>query len=118
MIEGMKLFIRSPMPSIMPSSMPGRWILRHLHGLLLLPGVHRPELLRHEVVHKESHALNHAQQHATTTAEPTMLLGPCLAAITAPAAAPDMMEFQGSSFPLMWANVQSKEEKQIPQAAN
>ena len=28
-----------------------------------------------------------------------MLLGPCLAAITAPAAAPDMMEFQGSSLP-------------------
>ena len=105
------------------------WILRHLHGLLLLPevaliiikvfrwvlfspGVHRPELLWHEVVHKESHALNHAQQHAThhswthlwygacqdnfSIRNFTMLLGPCLAAITAPAAAPDMMEFQGS----------------------
>ena len=46
----MKLFIRSPIPSIKPSSIP------------------------------------------PTNADPAMLLGPCLAAMTAPAAAPDMMD--------------------------
>ena len=46
----MKLFIRSPIPSIKPSSIP------------------------------------------PTNADPAMLLGPCLAAMTAPAAAPDIMD--------------------------
>lgn len=40
------------------------------------------------------------------------------AAITAPAEAPLMMEFQGSSFCRRWAKVQSKDAKQMPQAAN
>ncbi len=55
---------------------------------------------------------------APTTALPTMCFGPLRAAMTAPAAAPLMMEFQGSSFCLRWAKVQSKVEKQRPQAAN
>ena len=38
--------------------------------------------------------------------------------MTAPEAAPLMMEFQGSSFFRMCANVQSKVAKQMPQAAN
>ena len=57
----------------------GYWVLRHLHGLLIpgekssiiitkanlnfLPGVHWPELLWHEVVHEEPHALNQSKQH-------------------------------------------------------
>lgn len=45
-------------------------------------------------------------------------LNSLLDAMTAPAAAPLMIEFQGSSFFLMCANVQSKVAKQMPHAAN
>jgi hypothetical protein len=43
-----------------------------------------------------------------------MCLGPLLAAMTAPAAAPLMIEFHGSSFCRRCAKVQSKVEKQRP----
>merc|ERR1740129_1980543 len=44
--------------------------------------------------------------------------GPCLAAITPPAPAPDKIEFQGSSFCLKLTREHSKLEKQRHQAAN
>merc|ERR1712166_1100465 len=53
-----------------------------------------------------------------TTALVAIAPGPCLADITAPAPAPDKIEFQGSSFCLKLTREHSKLEKQRHQAAN
>lgn len=50
-------------------------------------------------------------------ADPTMATGPFLAANMAPVRAPLVMEFQGSSFPLILTILQSIMEKRPPQTA-